>query len=38
MDYITRDRKEAVKIIEDLLLRYCSDYNIALDVKHYFEK
>lgn len=33
MDYVTRDRKEAVKVIEDLLLRYCSDYNVAMDVK-----
>ena len=33
MEYTTRERKEVVKKIEDLLLRYCSDYNIDVDVK-----
>lgn len=33
MEYVTRERKEVVKIIEDLLVRYCSDYNIDLDSK-----
>ena len=37
IEYVTRERKEVVKIIEDLLLRYCSDYNIDVDVKRYFE-
>lgn len=37
MEYVTRNRKEVVKTIEDLLLRYCSDYNIDVDVKQCFE-
>lgn len=34
MEYVTRERKEVVKIIEDLLVRYCSEYNMEFDVKH----
>lgn len=37
MECVARERKEVVKTIEDLLLRYCSDYNIDVDVKRYFE-
>mgnify|MGYP001104360330 CR=1 FL=1 len=33
MEYVTRMRKEAVEIIEDLLLRYCNDYNIDIDMR-----
>lgn len=33
MEYVTRIRKEAVEIIEDLLLRYCYDYNIDIDMR-----
>ncbi len=32
-EYVTRKRKEAVDIIENLLLRYCGDYNVSLDLK-----
>ena len=32
-EYVTRKRKEAVHIIENLLLRYCGDYNVSLDLK-----
>lgn len=32
--YTTRKSKKVVDIIEDLLLRYCSDYNVSLDLKH----
>ena len=37
IEYVTRERKEVVKTIEDLLLRYCSDYNIDVDVKRYLK-
>ncbi len=37
MEYVTRERSEVVKTMEDLLLRYCSEYNIDVDVKRYFE-
>lgn len=33
MEYVTRERKEVVKIIEDLLVRYCSEYNMEVDLK-----
>ena len=35
MEYVTRVRNEVVKMTENLLLRYCSEYNIDLDVKKY---
>lgn len=38
MKYVTRERKEVVTIIEDLLERYCSDDQIELDVQRYSEK
>ncbi len=34
-EYVTRERKEVVEIIEDLLLRYCSDMNMEIDVKRF---
>ncbi len=36
MEYITRERKKVVETIEDLLLRYSSDYNIEIDAKRCF--
>lgn len=33
IEYITRERGKVVETIEDLLLRYSSDYNIEIDVK-----
>lgn len=30
-EYVTRERKEAVKIIEDLLSRYCFEHNVDVD-------
>lgn len=33
IEYITRERGKVVETIEDLLLRYSSDYNIEIDAK-----
>ncbi len=30
LEFITRDRKEVVDIIENLLIKYCNDYAIYL--------
>ncbi len=34
LEYVTRKKEEVVNILEKLLLRYCSEYNIFIDLKN----
>lgn len=34
LEYVTRKNQEAVDIIEKLLMRYCYEYNISMDLKN----
>lgn len=38
LEFITRDRKEVVDIIENLLIKYCNDYAIYLELKQHSKK
>lgn len=38
LEFITRDRKEVADIIENLLIKYCDDYAVHLDLKRHFKK